>query len=156
MVFAHHCQLFCLFSLNYFYGCQHDVAVIFVIWVTRSYSTLMCLQVLNGEGPTRSQGVTLTGHIGSGKTAILEQLVNYSCFGDGKGGIISNGGGSNVFPFSRNINVIKPQKDMFWACFGKKKKNRSPSCYLLSRDKVLCALIFLCRVVSLRCAWIMF
>ncbi|XP_071101400.1 protein TANC1-like isoform X2 [Haliotis cracherodii] len=61
--------------------------------------------VLNGEGPTRSQGVTLTGHIGSGKTAILEQLVNYSCFGDGKGGIISNGDMQNGFGHSPTVTL---------------------------------------------------
>ncbi|XP_041372290.1 protein TANC1-like isoform X2 [Gigantopelta aegis] len=47
--------------------------------------------VLNGESKSRSPGVVLQGHIGSGKTAIVEQLVDYSCFGDGKGGIVCNG-----------------------------------------------------------------
>ncbi|XP_055957363.1 protein TANC1 isoform X2 [Patella vulgata] len=44
---------------------------------------------LNGDGPNRSQGVILLGSTGSGKSAIIEQLIDYSCFGDGKGGILS-------------------------------------------------------------------
>ncbi|KAK3602700.1 hypothetical protein CHS0354_017904 [Potamilus streckersoni] len=34
------------------------------------------------------RGVVITGGLGSGKTAIIEQLVGQSCFGDGKGGLV--------------------------------------------------------------------
>ena len=40
------------------------------------------VQVLNGDGPTRYPGIVLLGGIGSGKTAIIEQLVANSCFHD--------------------------------------------------------------------------
>ena len=40
------------------------------------------MQVLNGDAPTRYPGIVLLGGIGSGKTAIIEQLVTNSCFHD--------------------------------------------------------------------------
>ena len=40
------------------------------------------VQVLNGDGSTRYPGIVLLGGIGSGKTAIIEQLVANSCFLD--------------------------------------------------------------------------
>jgi len=39
-----------------------------------------------------TKGVAIIGTTGSGKTAILEQLMEHSCFGDGQGGIIQNTG----------------------------------------------------------------
>ena len=48
------------------------------------------LQSLNGEHTSSDQpsGVIIAGGIGSGKTAIIEQLVAHSCFGDGKTGLV--------------------------------------------------------------------
>lgn len=46
-------------------------------------------QALNSE-PTSDQprGMVVSGGLGAGKTAVIEQLVLFSCFGDGKGGLI--------------------------------------------------------------------
>ena len=33
-------------------------------------------------------GVVLSGGVGFGKTAILEQLVEHSCFAEGRGGLV--------------------------------------------------------------------
>ena len=46
-------------------------------------------QALNSE-PTSDQprGVVISGGIGAGKTAVMEQLIDCSCFGDGKSGLI--------------------------------------------------------------------
>lgn len=50
----------------------------------------MCyLQALNSEPTTdRVRGVVLTGGIGAGKTAIIEQLVDSSFFTDGRSGLV--------------------------------------------------------------------
>lgn len=44
---------------------------------------------MNSE-PTSDQprGVVISGGIGAGKTAILEQLIDCSCFGDGRSGLV--------------------------------------------------------------------
>lgn len=42
--------------------------------------------------PEVSRGVAIVGPTGSGKTAILEQIMEHSCHGDGQGGIIQNTG----------------------------------------------------------------
>ena len=39
-----------------------------------------------------SRGVAVIGPTGCGKTAILEQIMEHSCHGDGSGGIIQNTG----------------------------------------------------------------
>ena len=48
---------------------------------------------LNSE-PTSDQprGVVISGGIGAGKTAVMEQLIDCSCFGDGKSGFIEGSG----------------------------------------------------------------
>ena len=49
----------------------------------------MIFQLLNSESVAdHSSGVILVGDLGTGKTAIIEQLVAHSCFGDGRGGIV--------------------------------------------------------------------
>ena len=46
-------------------------------------------QLLNSESVAdHPSGVILVGDLGTGKTAIIEQLVAQSCFGDGRGGIV--------------------------------------------------------------------
>ena len=51
--------------------------------------TCMIFQLLNSESVAdHSSGVILVGDLGTGKTAIIEQLVAHSCFGDGRGGIV--------------------------------------------------------------------
>lgn len=47
-------------------------------------------QSLNGEPSSSDQpsGVIIAGGIGSGKTAIIEQLVAHSCFSNGKIGLV--------------------------------------------------------------------
>lgn len=61
----------------------HRSSLIFDLW-------LLCyLQALNSEPTTdRVRGVVLTGGIGAGKTAIIEQLVDSSFFTDGRSGLI--------------------------------------------------------------------
>lgn len=50
---------------------------------------ICCLQSLNGDHTTdQPSGVIIAGAIGSGKTALIEQLVAHSCFGDGKTGLV--------------------------------------------------------------------
>lgn len=46
--------------------------------------------MLNGDGASRVPGVAVMGGIGSGKTAIVEQLVAYSCFSNSS---VTAGGG---------------------------------------------------------------
>jgi len=47
-------------------------------------STLCLLQRLTDESMPRTNGVVVIGGIGVGKTAIIEQLVDQSPFGDGR------------------------------------------------------------------------
>lgn len=54
----------------------------------------MLFQVLAGE--MTSRGVVISGGIGAGKTAIIEQLLDCSCFGDGKSGLIEGNGSLKI------------------------------------------------------------
>lgn len=55
-------------------------------WLFKSLELQLC------KPPETSRGVAIVGPTGSGKTAILEQIVELSCHGDGQGGIIQNSG----------------------------------------------------------------
>lgn len=55
---------------------------------------LFYLQALNCEWSSQTRGVVLQGEVGSGKTAVIEQLIDYSCFGTKTyGSTLPNGGG---------------------------------------------------------------
>ncbi|XP_064644495.1 protein TANC2-like isoform X5 [Lineus longissimus] len=54
-------------------------------WVFRDID-----KILNQEDSSNSQGVIIMGGVGFGKSAIVEQLVAYSCFGDGNTGLVEN------------------------------------------------------------------
>ena len=50
---------------------------------------MLYFQLLNSDSVAdHPSGVILVGDTGTGKTAIMEQLVAHSCFGDGKGGLV--------------------------------------------------------------------
>ncbi|XP_064595070.1 protein TANC2-like isoform X3 [Liolophura sinensis] len=46
---------------------------------------------LSSEGGASPRGVVLAGGVGFGKTAIIEQLIQMSCFATGKSGLLQNG-----------------------------------------------------------------
>ena len=48
------------------------------------------------DGTENSRGVVVTGGVGCGKTAIVEQLMEYSCFGEGRGGLITHDGEQEI------------------------------------------------------------
>ncbi|CAH1775583.1 unnamed protein product [Owenia fusiformis] len=48
----------------------------------------------------KHKGVVIMGNMGFGKTAIAEQLVNYSCFGEGQSGLVINGVGPGADSYS--------------------------------------------------------
>ena len=52
---------------------------------------LFSLQELSSENLQRNRGVVITGGVGSGKTAILEQLLEQSAFETGACGLVSSG-----------------------------------------------------------------
>lgn len=52
----------------------------------------------------KSKGVVVTGGVGFGKTAIVEQLVEYSPFGSGHGGLVEECG--EVFLRTYGVTVL--------------------------------------------------
>ena len=44
------------------------------------------------DASPKNKGVVISGAIGYGKTAVIEQLIEYSCFGEGVGGLVQTPG----------------------------------------------------------------
>ena len=68
---------------------------------------IFLFQALNSE-PTSDQprGVVISGGIGAGKTAVMEQLIDCSYFGDGKSGLIEGKYISYNFIQMRGLQVM--------------------------------------------------
>ncbi|XP_059142219.1 protein TANC2-like isoform X2 [Physella acuta] len=54
-------------------------------WLFNELETVLCG---DGGGVSKPGGVVIVGGLGTGKTAIVEQLVDHSCFGDGNSGLV--------------------------------------------------------------------
>lgn len=58
-----------------------------------AFYNFLCEKALNSEWSSQTQGIVLQGDVGSGKTAVIEQLLEYSCFGNKtQGPTLINGG----------------------------------------------------------------
>ena len=49
------------------------------------------LQELTSDNVSKNRGAVITGGVGFGKTAIIELLIEYSCYGKGQGGLVERG-----------------------------------------------------------------
>ena len=57
---------------------------------------LFVFQALYQDNISKNRGVVLLGSIGYGKTAVLEQMLEFSCFGRGIGGLIESSRGMYI------------------------------------------------------------
>ena len=87
-------------------------------------------QELMQDASPKNKGVVISGAIGYGKTAVIEQLIEYSCFGEGVGGLVQTPGRwqalRNLYrddvgacnPNLKKVNEFTNQMFWFWFRFS--------------------------------------